>query len=185
MKFIDQTKLHNPEKGVMGNCLAAAIASVLGLTLDEVPEFEEMSGGEYFVELVAFPATLGKRLVYHPRTHPPKGLSVGTVNSPRFPDERHAIVCLDGKVVHDPHPTRASINPEIIWYYETFVSAYDNNLTTTNTIMCDKCSNQKMENSSHDQPYNVPYCTKGKWSGGCDDMPEEDPWKDCEHFSKK
>ena len=122
-KFVDQTKLHDPKNGVTGNCLAAAVASVLGLTLEEVPEFEEMSRGRYFVELISFAATTGRRLVYHPETHPPRGLSIGTVSSPRFPSEAHAVVCLDGEVVHDPHPTRASLKPEQIWYYETFESA--------------------------------------------------------------
>lgn len=119
MIFVDQTKLHDPEKGVTDNCLAACVATVLEVPLDEVPEFENM-GNEQFGELVTFASQLGRRLTYHPGKVPPMGYSIGTVTSPRFPTERHAVVCLDGKVVHDPHPSRASMNPERIWYYETF-----------------------------------------------------------------
>lgn len=118
MNFVDQTKLHDPENGQVGNCLAAAVASILGLTIAQVPEFETMEN--YWIPFVEFPAQFGRRLIYHPSTHPPKGLSIGTVSSPRFPDTRHAVVCLDGKVVHDPHPSRASMEPDTIWYYESF-----------------------------------------------------------------
>ncbi len=119
MNFIDQTKLHDPENGVDGNCLAACVATVFEIPLDHVPEFENMKN-DYFHTLIEFSALKGRRLTYHPGTHPPAGYSIGSVNSPRFPNALHAVVCLDGKVVHDPHPSRASMNPPVIWYYETF-----------------------------------------------------------------
>jgi len=118
VNLVDQTKLHDPENGQRGNCLAAAVASILGISIEQVPEFEEMEN--YWRPFVEFPTQFGRRLTYHPPTHPPKGLSIGTVTSPRFPNETHAVVCLDGKVVHDPHPSRASMEPDVIWYYESF-----------------------------------------------------------------
>jgi len=119
MIFVDQTKLHDPEKGVNGNCLAACVATMLQVPISMVPEFEDM-GDDHFHSIIEFVASQRLRLTYHPGSQPPAGFSIGTVNSPRFPGLRHAVICHDGKVRHDPHPTRASLEPERIWFYETF-----------------------------------------------------------------
>jgi hypothetical protein len=39
MKPIDQEFMHDPEKGIIGDCFRACIASILELDINEVPHF--------------------------------------------------------------------------------------------------------------------------------------------------
>lgn len=43
MTPVDQTILHDPQTGAIGNCMQAAIASLLDLPLDAVPHFAALS----------------------------------------------------------------------------------------------------------------------------------------------
>lgn len=45
----------------------------------------------------------------------PSGYHVACGKSPRS-DQEHAVVALDGKIVHDPHPTRAGLDGGITWW---------------------------------------------------------------------
>lgn len=80
---VTQTKLHDPESGVRGNCLAAAIASVFELDLAEVPAFEDHVQPAY-------------DCIYIANGMSPRGLY-------------HSIVAQGGEMIHDPHPSRAGI----------------------------------------------------------------------------
>ena len=95
-----------------GNCLQAAIASLLELPLEEVPhatvrpddvwwiELQEWSRRRFGMDLIAFvPGDTYKPSGYHLIT----GKSVRGVE--------HATVGLNGAIVHDPHPTGASMAP--------------------------------------------------------------------------
>jgi hypothetical protein len=42
----------------------------------------------------------------------PPGYHIACGKSPRL-KHQHAVVALDGKIVHDPHPTRAGLDGEI------------------------------------------------------------------------
>jgi hypothetical protein len=105
VKPIDQTRFYDPPKS-RGNCQQAATASLLGLELDEVPNFIEQPQGFWpsFWEflssrgLVALDLDGDKHFdCYH--------LAYG-------PSERgvsHAVVYRSGKLAHDPHPSRAGL----------------------------------------------------------------------------
>lgn len=118
----DMTTIHDPEAGTFGDCSRAVIASLLGLTCDEVPHFladGTKDGNEFcrrindwlrprnlaFVMMPGFAHILddiGVRGLHHEASGP----------SPRLPDYHHAVCGLDGVVTHDPHPSRAGIAVE-------------------------------------------------------------------------
>lgn len=96
-----------------GNCLQAAVASILELPLDEVPTFADPD--HWFDLLTRFLShyDLCPLLVkYDPDLHLPGGYNILTGKSPRG-DFLHATVALDGEVVHDPHPDGNGIESRV------------------------------------------------------------------------
>ena len=113
---VQQTVMHDPENGKIGNCFSAVLASLLHLQIEEVPLF--VSDG-WLKDLnlwlrqfgLAYVVLDGMReycqekgvLVLH---HEIAG------KSPRSTDSEdgafnHACVGIDGEFVFDPHPSNA------------------------------------------------------------------------------
>jgi len=130
MKKIDQQKLHDPKKGINGDCWRASVASVLELPIKKVPPFEDFPNRKAWHEYVKFLGKHGYGLysLYVEAGKPhPKMLKdeceyyfmIGP--SPRFPNENHQCVGYKGKLVHDPHPDRTGLkslrNIEILVKY--------------------------------------------------------------------
>ena len=111
---VDQTTIHDPENGKIGDCFSAVLASLLHMPIDKIPLFAAkeswledlnawlrpfnlcfltISGGADWLE------SLGVKGLYHDLA----GVS------PRNPDWNHATVGLDGEMIHDPHPDKAGI----------------------------------------------------------------------------
>jgi hypothetical protein len=115
---VTQTKLHDPANGVRGNCLAAAIASVLEIPIDEVPAFEEhydLPDDEWFDLLYDF--LDGRQLEALYTDRPPKGYAIAHgVGSTGI---RHSVVVLDGEFVHDPHPRGTFLKTvDYYWFFQ-------------------------------------------------------------------
>ena len=93
-----------------GNCFAACIASILEVSLLDVPDLASMQrDGEWFHALTAW--LIDKFQMYPVWLEPgnewwPQGLAIMSADSPRV-KERHAVVTENGKVVWDPHPMRS------------------------------------------------------------------------------
>ncbi len=115
---INQKKLHDPKKGVNGDCMRACVASVFELPIEEVPEFEDMSTREYNHEYIKFFGKKGYGLyslyVEAGGKHPEMlkdeceyYFMVGP--SPRGFDADHQCVGYKGKLVHDPHPDKTGL----------------------------------------------------------------------------
>lgn len=120
MTPIIQTKLHG--NGVKGNCLAAALASLLDLPIEAVPAFEDMpQSGEcdwnqyddfdWWRAVWTWLYLMGYDVEIH--TEPdwdqwPAVVKVGG-GSPRFPDCSHAVLWSRDGLVHDPHPDGTGI----------------------------------------------------------------------------
>lgn len=104
MREVTQTILHGDPSGRPGNCLQAAVASLLDLNLDEVPHFIEHDDWlEYFVD---FCVERG----YRPLMRPPAAhVAYGMAWGPSERGVRHAVVWIDGRMVWDPHPSRAGL----------------------------------------------------------------------------
>lgn len=99
-----QTILAGDPSGVPGNCLQAAVASLLDLPLDQVPHFAEHA--DWLERLVAFGETRGYRVRYQPPgTKGVTGLAFG----PSARGVKHAVVWVDGEQAWDPHPDRTGL----------------------------------------------------------------------------
>lgn len=103
MSEVTQTILLGDPSGRPGNCLQAAVASLLDLPLDAVPHFVE-STGDWVEELAAFGRDHGYDVTWHgyDQEPPTVGLAVGGTNRS---SEKHCVVYRDGGVVWDPHPS--------------------------------------------------------------------------------
>lgn len=107
MTEVTQTILLNDPSGRPGNCLQAAVASLLDLELDAVPHFAE-SAGDWWQDMETFAQGHGYELMQHGPGHEPPvfGLAFGFTNRS---SERHAVVYRDGVMVWDPHPSRSGL----------------------------------------------------------------------------
>lgn len=124
---VNQKKLHNPDKGINGDCWRAATASVLELPIEDVPDFEELSHREAWHEYIKILGKNGYGLysvyVEAEKEHPVmlEGeceyyFMIGP--SPRDPNLTHQCIGHKGKLVHDPHPDKTGLkslrNDEIL-----------------------------------------------------------------------
>jgi hypothetical protein len=130
MKPIDQTIFAlpqcDPNSTIRGNCVQAALASVLELPLQDVPHCSYHMGHSVFLEFLK-----GHRLAwiktpidikfegYHlicgvgPRTQ------LGIDGITPFP-LWHCVVGFNGKIIHDPHPSRAGLlTQNEFWWFIT------------------------------------------------------------------
>jgi hypothetical protein len=101
---VTQSILHGDPSGRPGNCLQAAVASLLELELDEVPHFIEYE--DWLERLRDFCLARGYRpLQRSPAAPVPYGMAWG----PSERGVRHAVVWVDGATAWDPHPSRAGL----------------------------------------------------------------------------
>lgn len=108
MSEVSQTILLGDPSGRPGNCLQAAVASLLDLDLDAVPHFAEADVDVWEAEFEAWMEAAGYRIDWGgPRDAPPGfGLAFGfTTRS----CERHAVVYRDGAMAWDPHPSHEGL----------------------------------------------------------------------------
>lgn len=93
--------------GRMGNCLQAAVATLLGLPLDAVPHFVELD--ESWSEALAeFARQHGYATVWTDGLYPPPDFGLAFGPTVRSTDVVHAVAIVDGHV-WDPHPSRAGL----------------------------------------------------------------------------
>jgi len=106
MKPVDQTKLHDPDNGIRGNCMAASLASILELPLSDVPEFEDMDE-DWWPKLMKWLELLGFYLIQWSEEVCLQGYCLCSGMSER--GVNHQVVYKNGKLVHDPHPSKTGI----------------------------------------------------------------------------
>lgn len=104
-RWIDQTEYHSPEKGTRGNCAQACVASILGLTLDEVPNFIEnnQDSSSFWQSLMDFFLTKGYCLLRFKNTPDfvkPNCLYLATGKTSLGVD--HMVIRQADELVHDP-----------------------------------------------------------------------------------
>ena len=88
-----QTKFGVPE----GNCFSACVATVLGLSIIDVPEFQcDYSDDGWWEKWLAWFAERGLKATVADAV--PDGLAILNLNNPS-----HSVVVRDGKVIWNPH----------------------------------------------------------------------------------
>lgn len=115
-RWVTQTKFYDPATPEVctGNCTEAALASVLGIRLEDVPSLQGLVGIDYWDAVEAFVQSLGFTLSMHPASHYPTGLYLA--DGPSVRGCGHFVVMQDGKMVHDPHPSRGGLlKVENVW----------------------------------------------------------------------
>lgn len=113
----DQEVLHDPTKGIFGDCARAVIASLLEQPISSVPNFAQLADNN----ALGFYGLIDKFLAKHGyymqwNRNPIYVLKPGVAiyhyisgRSPRGKDGWHAVVGLNGKLSFDPHPSRAGL----------------------------------------------------------------------------
>lgn len=107
MKPVDQTQFAG--QGAGGNCVQASVASILELSLSEVPHFLEIAPEPVQWEF-AMMDWLEERGIGFIRREGEwifDGYYLASGPSPR--GVSHMVVYHDGELAHDPHPSRAGI----------------------------------------------------------------------------
>jgi hypothetical protein len=102
---IDQTVL-----GPKGNCNSACLAMLLGLRIEDVPNFNDSSDYNGAMQdflaghgygILTFPIGAIELRAFH------KGYGIAAGESPR--GHNHAVLYFDGELWHDPHPDRSGV----------------------------------------------------------------------------
>ncbi len=89
--------------GPLGNCFAACVATIFDLELTDLPNFiEDWRDGDALRE---WAATRGLEVIFA-EGPAPRGLSIMSDDHMGRP---HAVVCLNGDIIHDPAKPRAPI----------------------------------------------------------------------------
>lgn len=123
MRRVDQTIfVEDPKK--KGNCVAACVATVLGLPLDSVPHFIEFgiefgdsddvkegvsSGHHWLAMMLGFFAGQGLWLVELEQVTDAEAGEVVLVAGPSPRGVMHQVLYRDGVLWHDPHPSRDGV----------------------------------------------------------------------------
>jgi hypothetical protein len=123
---VDQTILYDPAGGSLkGNCTEAAVASILGVTLSDVPDFRALGddAGSFWSAFRRFLRHRGFEPLMMPGNYAPEAMYLASGPSPR--GVNHMVVMQDGKLIHDPHPSRAGIlSVENVWLLVPHSPAY-------------------------------------------------------------
>ena len=105
-RWLDQTILHSDT--TRGNCMQACVASILGLPLRDVPHFAADADKTAHYGFLRFMDSHGFDVVrddFH-RSFDGYYLACG----PTARGTHHMVVMRDGKLAHDPHPSKAGLH---------------------------------------------------------------------------
>jgi len=121
IKLAEQLVPHDPDNRIYGDCYRATLATLLGLDTAQVPHFlhDNCDARTFNTRVNEYLAQFG--LVYMsfnawdiPQWKKDAGITMPiyheiTDDSPRFSGTGHSVVGCDGKVFHDPHPTKLGL----------------------------------------------------------------------------
>jgi len=117
----EQLVPHDPDNKVYGDCFRAVLASLLEMKIEEVPHimFDNPDVDTYNKRLHEFLEPMGFFYLQIPKWDFDAWKAGSFINgdvyheisgdSPRFPGTLHSVVGCNGKMVHDPHPTKLGL----------------------------------------------------------------------------
>ena len=123
MTPVMQTKFSDESLGTRGNCMAACVASLLGIPIDGIPSWEDMGDdGSWGDSFMSFLESNGYEYegMIAPRSGDWKsdvlslsdgvdGYFIVGGKSPRLHTRGHAVIYKNGVMIHDPHPSGAGL----------------------------------------------------------------------------
>jgi hypothetical protein len=108
MTPVMQTKFTDEAAGRIGNCFSACLASLLDISIEKVPPFEELQENRRReLQVLAFFVRLhGFVFVDRYRKQPPHDGQhyIAAMITPLSENIVHCVIMRDGKVVHNPNP---------------------------------------------------------------------------------
>ena len=111
MKPVTQT-IFGSEKG---NCLAAAISSITGIEICDIPDFND-DGERWLLVMEKWLEkrnwTVKLRSIAIPS---PKGFCIGVGVSPRDPNVDHCAIYKNGELIFDVHPSQDGVKAVSYW----------------------------------------------------------------------
>lgn len=108
MKPVNQSILHDPENGKIGNCFQACVASIFELPIEEVPHFVKIWDSRWWLLFSEWLDDYGIEPVeitgdrYIPPGH---YIASGPTNRGTL----HCCIYHEGMLAHDPHPSKAGL----------------------------------------------------------------------------
>jgi len=91
-----------------GNCLAACLASILELRIEDIPQFEDMFE-DWWPNVLKFLGSKGLYPLRWDEEYHFNGFYLVRGTSPRDPEIDHQVIYFDGKIIHDPHPDNTGV----------------------------------------------------------------------------
>lgn len=101
----DQTRFFGDPKG--GNCTEAALATLLGLKLSDIPDFPHESPYQFWEALDDYLQSIGYVRLMMGNNYVPECNYLASGPSSRGCS--HMVVMYEGKLAHDPHPSREGL----------------------------------------------------------------------------
>jgi len=125
---VKQTKLHNPPT-TNGNCMAACLASLLEINIDDVSCFEDMDETEWWTAMIRWLDGTGYGFMadrLSGQYNKEFSYAIGCGKSPRG-DFGHCVIWNVDGFVFDPHPSGAGIDgePTTFWYIGKLEEQYE------------------------------------------------------------
>jgi hypothetical protein len=133
MKPVDQQYVKDPALNQYGDCQRAVIASLMELNIAQVPHFlQEVMDGKtaeqgslgFYGYIDSWLAERGYAMMWshNPLLHAPDTVCQISGPSPRGNGVWHAVVgTAGGKIIHDPHPSKAGLLEPHNWGYSFLV----------------------------------------------------------------
>lgn len=114
MKPVNQTKFVTNDGIDIGNCLQACIASIFELTLEEVPHFAmdddwQEALDDFLDDYGFYHLITSVRDIENNRPVRYKGYHLLNGITNRTKISTHCVVAKNGKMIFDPHPSRAGL----------------------------------------------------------------------------
>jgi len=127
---VDQSILHDPDNGHYGDCQRACIASLLEVSIKEIPHFFESGDDEQFEK--SFNDFLAAIDLFHLEITPWEKFPISTsvyhmIYGKSERGTQHAVIGLNGKVVHDPSPFKTGLleSDRENWTYAFLIPTYE------------------------------------------------------------
>lgn len=103
----------NAGKGVIGDCVRASVATLLGITRDEVPHFVGEHRRAWRPALEKWLLSKGLALISLPKSERPlcEYIACGPTTVEGLPgNHRHMVVMRGGEILHDPSPRKPGLD---------------------------------------------------------------------------